>query len=242
MVLTTKDIGKEMTGKCLHSLLKETVPVRDLGGKVSSVNVKPNSVVLHFKNKDDLATAKAAITPKLAATPMKVRDNPVLHPRLIIFNVDKSITAESVTSSLTAHLSPEDKSVTHIQFIRSINCKSHTHHHLVLEVPGPVFTYHQHRGSVLLEDWSSCRLAEARRVLQCNHCGGFGHRAADCKRAKARCLFCAGDHAISACTHRDNPDKALCLHCAVDNRHRTNSPICPVYKNECLKVQARITY
>jgi hypothetical protein len=173
---------------------------------------------------------------------MTVRDNPTLHPRMIIFNIDKAIKLESIIQSVADHVTTDSKVLSQIKFVRAINCKSNTHHHVVIECPGPVYSYHLNKGSVLLEDWSSCRLAEARRVLQCNHCGGYGHRAVDCKRTKARCLFCAGDHAVSACTVRDNPELAKCIHCIKPNNLRTNSPLCPVYQNEMQKVQARISY
>jgi hypothetical protein len=243
MVLQSDDSAPApLSGKNLHNILKERVPIKELGGKVSSINVKEKSVVLHFKCKSDLDLAKASLEPKLNNTSVKVRDNPILNPRIIIFNVPKTLSVPQVTRSLCEPL-PEHKKVWgNVSHIRNINCKSDSHNHMIFDLPGPVYQYHMNKGSVLLEDWSSCRLAEARRVLQCMHCGGYNHRAADCRRSAPRCLYCAGDHAVSACTNRDNPGKAKCIHCTANNCHRTNSPSCPVYSSECLKVQARITY
>jgi hypothetical protein len=199
-------------------------------------------VVIHFQDSNSENAARAALKDKISNDRIVVKDKTVLLPRLIIFIVPSDTKIDEIGEALNAPLAHVEGESKHTKHVRTINTRSNEHKHQVFELSAKLFNKHMDNGSILLGEWSSCRLEEARRVLQCTRCGAFNHRAATCVKAAAGCLHCAShEHVIRECPHKGDTSKHKCLNCP-NAAHASNSTRCPFYMREVNRAKTLIQY
>ncbi len=168
--------------------------VRVIVSSASDSNIVKNSI------------SSSAISSKIEVSlPIKLR------PRIIVFNIESSISSNTFRTGLTSQ-NPDIRSAIgsddlSLKFVREISKRgSDTHKHMIFETSPAVFNAF-HKNKRVFSGHSSYRFEETLRVRQCFKCGKFGHIAENC-RSNIACSHCSGSHDQKDCPDKLKPDSA----------------------------------
>lgn len=146
------------------------------------------------------------LQPMLDKIGMDVRRVDKLNPRLIVRDIPVDINKQHFIKDLIKQnldgVNEED-----VKLVYWFPAKNRQSTSAVVEVSPGVRSKLLNQARVYL-GWSSCRVADHVRVLQCYKCLNFGHVAKDCRAASDVCGHCCGEHESRLC-----PNKASIRKC-----------------------------
>ncbi|GBO35018.1 hypothetical protein AVEN_6461-1 [Araneus ventricosus] len=163
-------------------------------------------------------------------------------PRIILYDIDKSVTREQLLTKIVAQNDLNEKA---LKVLFSINARAQNKCHWVIEAQPQEFRNIMKRGKISFE-WSRLSLREFVRPTRCYKCNIYGHISTRCE-GKETCPKCGEEghkgpdcnnaHRCKACTTaNERHNKGL------DTRHPVTDNNCPTYLHELVELKKRINY
>lgn len=225
----------------------EVIPGKDLGDKFSDAqatcsavlaSIKPNEVgikidrVIKGRNKSVRIVAGRdeldRLKPMLSNLGMDVRHVDKLNPRLKVRDIPSDIDRSRFVGDLIKQ-NLEGIADDAVRLVYWSPARGQGGPSAVIEVPPDVRGKLLRQGRIYL-GWSSCRVMDHLRILQCFRCLGFGHIAKNCQAAGDICGHCGDSHESRTCP---KTGALRCHNCekakmSATNHSALNASVCPI--------------
>lgn len=155
--------------------------------------------------RDDLSKLK----PMLDEIGMDVKHIDRLNPRLVIRDIPADIDKQHFLRDLVKQ-NLESTNEGDVKLVYWFPIKNRRNTSAIIEVSSEIRNRLMSQARVYL-GWSSCRVADHVRVLQCYKCLNFGHIAKNCRAASDICGHCCGGHESRVCPNKNGVRK--CHNC-----------------------------
>lgn len=213
---TTEYVSSQATREKVSKILR----LSDFALKVKKVtNVGKNGIKIEAIEPD---IEKIKAHPRLVQAGLKVVENEKFNPRLIVFGVPSSLTADEIENDLIAQnlKGAYDKKREYIKLIYKFKPKENKQHtNCVIEV-SPEIRKQLFTNRRIYLRFSACYFADYIRILQCYKCMAFGHLANDCK-SRPICGHCSEPHQTRDCDRRGQPP--VCCNCGRNSKGTVNA-------------------
>lgn len=210
LILPKKDTqDKYTTSKDTMETFQKIIKPADYNLKVCGIrNARGNGIRLEALTGD---LDKIKKSRELDRAGLEVEQVTKLKPRLILHNVPVGMTKDEIKTDLIAlNLDMQTDTVSDINIIYTFPPKDKkTSVSCVIEV-SPAIRTKLLKNSRVYINYSTCRLEDYIRVLQCYKCLAFGHLSKHCT-AESLCGHCAGTHEMKNCPNRSST--AICGNC-----------------------------
>lgn len=228
-VIPGKDIGERFANaQATCSAVLASIKPNEVGIKIDRVIRGRNKSVRIVAGRDELDKLR----PMLDNLGMDVKRVDKLNPRLTIRdippNTDRSRLIGDLIKQNLDGVSEDD-----VRLIYWAPAKGHRASGAVIEVSPDVRNRLLNQGRIYL-GWSSCRVADHLRILQCFKCLGFGHIANNCQAASDVCGYCGEGHESRPCP---KTGVLRCHNCerakmAVANHSALDVSACPILQRK----------
>lgn len=209
------NINKYVTSQDTREAVCRLLKPSDCALKVKRVsNARNNGVKIEAINP---YIEKIKTHPKLTEAGLKVVENVKMNPRLIVFGVPCSMTADEIEKEIIAQNFNDSNDVirTDLKIVYIYKARENRQFtNCILEVSPDMRKQLFNNRRIYLR-FSAYNFADYVRVLQCYKCLGFGHLAKNCTSNSA-CGHCAGPHQMKDCRNREQPP--VCSNCMRNSR------------------------
>lgn len=175
-----------------------------------------------------------------------------LNPRVMIYDVDRSLTDEEIKSCVWKQ-NLEGTGITEEKLNKGFNIVFKTGRrdldvvNLVIEMDPEIRIPLMEAGRVYI-DFAACRIVDHLSVSRCFRCQGYGHVAKVCKKDERECVcsHCGrAGHEYKECRRAISGEKPSCANCLAAKKpadHRVGTIDCPMYRRLVEQRIAKTTY
>lgn len=139
-------------------------------------------------------------------------------PRVIVYDVDSSITKEEMAPCSNPELGLTEDDVGNMIPLHLLGPRDGNVCHWVIEVPPSVLSKIENKSVYI--GMTRCRVKVHSSTPQCYNCQQYGHIATRCEQETATCRNCAGAHDSRTC----KSDTVKCANCK--ELHKASSTTC----------------
>lgn len=231
----------EVVKKDVRSTLKNVPVIKAHNGKLS------------FKTKEDMDTAREALSGKYSVT-MKTQEVKKLDPKLTLMDIDPDISSKEELQEKILDKNDDLRKLIDAGGSCSVIYLDQEKNMAVLRVSTEIRQHIKKNGDRICVDLQQHRVRDRFHVIQCFHCQAYGHKSGSdyCRQSsdKPICFYCAGSHSSKDCKDKKNKTttSVKCYNCSISRNpeerrkcktHNATDTLCPFFIREKERMMSR---
>uniref|UniRef100_A0ABD2X700 Uncharacterized protein n=1 Tax=Trichogramma kaykai TaxID=54128 RepID=A0ABD2X700_9HYME len=219
------------------ALIKCVDPVA-VGIGVSRLRFGPNNTVVI--EGDSLDSNRLKDCKSLRDAGLEVRQDAKIWPRVAVHDIPVDFPSDKICSTIISQNLP-DASPDDLKVVYLYPAGTKKHRSCIVQLKPELRARIVERKRVCI-GWSSCRISDHVRIMQCYKCCGFSNMKDKCENEEV-CGKCAAKHPTKECPEGNAAQTLRCINClnaksANTNHAATYCDKCPIL---CRKIQQKIS-
>lgn len=241
-VVVIKPKEAQESKKTREAIQKHVKPAALEVGITEIKNIKEGGVLIKCKSKEEVERIKSVAEKKLSRN-YKINAPQLKRPCVKVLDIDENLDSEKLINAIKK----QNPFIQHESLCLEVLTikKLKTTYMALIECDPTTFSRIMTEQRLCV-NWSRCRVFEYVNIFRCFNCGGFNHKANDCK--SLRCLKCAdGGHKLEDC----KSESYKCYNCMeaneklklnLDSNHSIYDNNCPVFQKKVALQKQKIKY